>query len=146
MGQDEIVDSITGLASAVSVCRSRLGDTRIWCGAFFYENAFANGDTAAGHFRRGIRESTLLTPGVRSFFASSQGTVLLAETNHSDVTSPRLAGYDCGNLAAAFLLADLIEHLAGCRGGESMLSIAAELSGPGAADDTEFPQLSFGSE
>lgn len=149
MKEDAITDSIEGLASVLQVCRAHCSLARIWCGAYFYENSFAQVATPATHFERGLDKycDGVLPTGDNSsrlFFAEATGLILQAQVDRERTTHRKLSGHHCQELSTSFFLASLMNHVAMLRGRpDCSFALASELEGasPQLISTIEWPAL-----
>jgi hypothetical protein len=127
-----VADSVAGLNVLRNVCKDETEPSTIWCGAYFFEVAEAvakNPSLVVGHVRTAMTAKPVARPVKPADHPPPCGPDMLCSarslafrTKHgyagdSETTvAPRLVGYECGELATAFFLASLLDHLARCRG------------------------------
>jgi len=123
-----VKDSINGLNSVRVVARDLVPQHRIWCSAFFYQASDAvqsSPQRVYDYIAAGLAEATVPAaviasepePAWPNVVCSTSGLVFLLAAS-SEASQVRVRGFDCGDLATAVYLADLLGHLASQRGGQ----------------------------
>jgi hypothetical protein len=131
MDADSIVDSIKGLNTVRNVAALEADSRAIWCGAYYFEEDPAlvrAPEKGYDHILRGIDANAVTFPSTPPAHPVPRGPDLHCSSKHlayklqhgyqSDARTKipaRVIGYDCGGLASALFLGDLLDHISAAR-------------------------------
>ena len=132
MDSKSVKDSVDGLNILRNVCKDEADPRSVWCGAYFFEvgdTVQKNPSLVAGYVRDAANNQPVQTPlrifdhphpSAPDMFCSACQLAYRVEhgqgLDDQTMTPSRITGYTCGELATAFFLAGLLDHVALSRG------------------------------